>query len=229
MKHQISLFLVASLWLTACASTAGLRPASGLADASHAERPSEQTPRYFSRVRSEHEVTTRLLAEGYQRSPTFRRVVDIIEKSDLLVYVFHYITDAKVRGHVQVMGEANGIRIVFIFINSNLTSVRSIAMIAHELQHAVEIANARDVVDHQSLIRHYERIGTPLGWSRQRYDTAAARAIERVVLAELTHPDRTSTTGLSSGITRAAARQQGRVEGRGSSDRTGWSGTPASC
>ena len=106
---------------------------------------------------------------------------------------------------MQVMGVANGTRIVLIFINPNLASVRSIAMIAHELQHAVEIANAPQVVDHQSLLRHYERIGTPTGW--QRYDTAAARTIETLVLAELTHPDRTPITGPTSGIASTAARQ----------------------
>lgn len=206
MKRQMSLFLVTSLWLTGCAFTAAVRPPSGLAEAAHAERSSEQTPRYFARVRSEHEVTRRLLAEGYRRSPTFRRLVDIIEQSDLLVYVFRHITEAQLGGHVQVMGEANGTRIVFIFINPNLASVRAITMMAHELQHAVEIANARDVVDHESLVRHYERIGTRDPWNGERYDTAAARAIETAVLAELTHSDRTPVTGPASGITRAAAR-----------------------
>ena len=206
MKRWMSLFLMASLWLTGCASTAAVRPrVSGLAEASYAEQPLEQTPRYFSRVRSEHAETRRALAEGYRRSPTFRRVVGIIEQSDLLVYVSHQITETKLGGHVQVMGVANGTRIVLIFINPNLASVRSIAMIAHELQHAVEIANAPQVVDHQSLLRHYERIGTPTGW--QRYDTAAARTIETLVLAELTHPDRTPIMGPTSGIARTAARQ----------------------
>lgn len=196
MKQRTLLFLVTSLWLTGCASTAAVRPVFRLADASHARRPSEQMPRCFVRVRAEHAETRRLLAQGYRWSPTFRRVLSIIEQSELLVYVFHRrITKVRVGGHLQVMGEANGTRIVFIFINPNLPFLRSIAMIAHELQHAVEIANVRDVVDQQSLARHYERNSTPDRWFGKRYDTAAARAIERVVLAELTHsPRRRSAT-----------------------------------
>ena len=169
MKRQSLLLLAAIVGLGGCAATASVRPASGRVDARHAERSTLHMRRYVARIRSEHDVTRRLFVEGYRRSPTFRRLVDSIEQSGVLVYVVRHITDVQLGGHMQVMGKANGTRIVFIYINPNLASASVIAMMAHELQHVVEIANARTVVDQHSLVRHYECIGTPDPLNPRRY------------------------------------------------------------
>ena len=60
-------------------------------------------------------------------------------------------------------------------------------MLGHELQHAVEIAEAVDVIDAASMATLYRRIGEPTRSvvAAQCYDTAAARDVGTVVLTEL--------------------------------------------
>lgn len=145
-----------------------------------------------TRVRSVEPDVAQLLRDGRQKSPGLERLIRTIDDSDLLVYLFfRWMSLSTVGGYLEVVGAANGQRVVFIFINPALSPAHATAMIAHELQHAVEIANAPEVVDHASLVRHYERIGmrTRLGLLSESYDTAAARAIEHLVLDELLEND----------------------------------------
>jgi hypothetical protein len=50
-----------------------------------------------------------------------------------------------------------------------------IATLGHELQHAVEIADATATVDEHSLQALYGRIGFSVDGSRQRFESKAAR------------------------------------------------------
>ena len=68
---------------------------------------------------------------------------------------------------------------------------RLIALIGHELQHALEVAARPDVVDVTSMIELYRRIGFPLK-GRPGYETSAARAAGDAVLDELTRKVATS-------------------------------------
>jgi hypothetical protein len=64
---------------------------------------------------------------------------------------------------------------------------REISTIAHELQHALEIAEAAEVIDTASLTRHFRRIGYVSADSARlvAYETAAARRTGDQVLGEL--------------------------------------------
>jgi len=139
-----------------------------------------------TRVRSLEPDVVELVDNGQRKSPTLKRLIQAIDQSDLLVYVHRFMRLSVSGGGLEVMGAANGQRVVFVLINPGLSPAHATAMIAHELQHAMEIATAPDVVDRTSLARHYARIGERSGFGRvQSYDTAAARAVEDVVLGEL--------------------------------------------
>lgn len=188
MKLRVACGVVSLLCLA-------VQPAAELASAvvespGELSSPTPEAPA-FTRVRSDEPGIAQLLTDGQRRSPTLKRLIQTIDASDLLVYVLRWVSSSTVGGSVEVMGAANGQRVVFILINSTLSSVHATAMIAHELQHAVEIANAPEVVDHASLVRHYERIGTPIGFGRRSrsYETDAARAVGNAVLVELLNDD----------------------------------------
>ena len=59
-----------------------------------------------------------------------------------------------------------------------------IALVGHELRHALEVAESPDVRDEAGLIALYERIGHPSTGIHQ-YDTLAAQDAGRQVKAEL--------------------------------------------
>jgi len=58
-------------------------------------------------------------------------------------------------------------------------------MFGHELQHAVEIADAPEVVDVPSLVAFYRRVGQVMSSGGRTFETNAAVATERRVLLEL--------------------------------------------
>jgi hypothetical protein len=60
-----------------------------------------------------------------------------------------------------------------------------LALIAHELRHAVEVIDHSEVIDVPTLEAMYSRIGTPLTAQIRGYETSAARAAGDAVLAEL--------------------------------------------
>jgi hypothetical protein len=71
---------------------------------------------------------------------------------------------------------------------SRLPRRQQIAMMAHELQHAVEIAETPAIVDGESLVREYKRIGYVNTWSTLpgvAFDTQAAVRAGEQVLKEL--------------------------------------------
>jgi hypothetical protein len=69
-----------------------------------------------------------------------------------------------------------------------MSRVQQIAILAHELQHAVEIADTPAIVDGESLVREYHRIGYVNAASALpgiAFDTRAAVHAGQQVLKEL--------------------------------------------
>ena len=67
---------------------------------------------------------------------------------------------------------------------------RQIVMLAHELRHAVEIADAGEVVDQHSMLRHYMRIGVEVSYGApiRSFETASAQTTSEFVRRELETP-----------------------------------------
>lgn len=108
-------------------------------------------------VRAGDKKAAVLLEAGLSASPTFRRIVDILEESDLVVYIE---TRPMTRpSHLQLAAVAGGRRYVRISVRLPGRDADLVAWLGHELQHAAELAAAREVVDENSLVRLYERIG----------------------------------------------------------------------
>jgi hypothetical protein len=99
-----------------------------------------------------------LVHEGLRSSGTFRRLVERLERSDVVVY---FECDGTIRpaGRLTFVSAVAGVRYLHVRVSRLGSRDQQIALIAHELQHAVEIADAPDVVDVASLGAAYERIG----------------------------------------------------------------------
>lgn len=147
----------------------------------------------FVRLKPVDAEMRRLMVAGYQRSATFRRLVDEIHGSRALVVVqFGSCGRGRYRACVSHIGGDARQRSLRIKVSPQTTTDRLIATIAHELQHALEIAGAPDVVTAGHVVALYRRIG--VGECRdglsEACETNEALETERRVLAELYDRDR---------------------------------------
>lgn len=142
--------------------------------------------RVLSRVRSLDGRLGLALDEGYERSPTVRRLVDILDRSDLIVYLAATpCMQGQPGACTQVAAGRAGHRFARINLRPAQALSRVIAMMGHELQHAVEIAAAPEVVDAPSLAALFQRIGVRVRSGVETYETTAAIRAGEIVTAEL--------------------------------------------
>ena len=149
-----------------------------------------------SAVRSSDRVLNELIADGYRRSQSFGHLVDGIADTNTLVYVeagvctFGHLK-ACLLPFIATTGQVRYLRIGLTRPLNLGDRNRLIALIGHELQHALEVAARPDVIDLKSMIELYRRIGFPLK-GQPGYETSAARAAGDSVLDELTKKVATS-------------------------------------
>jgi hypothetical protein len=135
------------------------------------------------RVRGESQSARRLLQDGLRLSPTFARLVDRIEHSDLIVYVRLQSVAPGTVGATQLVASSHGTRYVLVTIGPQALELDLLARLAHELQHVTEIADAVDVRDDAGLRRLFRQIGWASG--SDRWETQAAVDLGRRVLGEV--------------------------------------------
>jgi hypothetical protein len=125
-----------------------------------------------------------LLRKGYEKSPTFAALLARLEHSDLYVYVEEVERlPGALEGRILILPRRHGVRYARIQIALRGTRNESIAVLGHELRHAVEVADASTVEDNTSLVALYRRIGIEYG--NNEFDTVEAQETGRQVLREL--------------------------------------------
>jgi hypothetical protein len=90
------------------------------------------------------------------------------------------------RGTPELITSVNGVRYVRVEIDCSFGDRTQVALLAHELQHASEIASEAEVLDEDSMQSYYETNGFPTYYDSHHvsYETEAAIAIQNRVLAE---------------------------------------------
>ena len=131
-----------------------------------------------------------LFDEGLRRSLTFRAVVDRLNQSDVVVYLHCEAQwSPRVAGRLTFVAATGGLRYVVVRIARQLSREQQLAILGHELQHAVEIADTPAIVDAASLEREYRRFGYVSRWSPTpgvAFDSQAAVDTGVQVLREVT-------------------------------------------
>lgn len=130
----------------------------------------------------------RLFDAGVVASPTLCALVRRLDDSDVIAYLRFEAPRGAIEGSLQFVGASAGVRYVLIRVARQPTRRRQLALIAHELQHAIEVAAAPHIVDLQTFVQEYERIGHVSRHPQQptrSFETLAARATGQRVLEEL--------------------------------------------
>ena len=136
-------------------------------------------------VRAVDKTMAASIAEGMGRSGTFAQLVLALDRSDVIVYIeTGRRMPAAIAGRLLLAAGPEGYRYLRIQVSGHPGSNDLIALVGHELRHALEVAESPEVRDEATLIALYERIGHPSAGAH-RYDTVAAQATGRKVKSEL--------------------------------------------
>jgi hypothetical protein len=124
-----------------------------------------------------------LLTEATARSSVVNQLVERLTGTDVIVYVEIVASPEIPLARTKLVSASPGARFIRISINARNPAWDRLALLAHELQHAVEIAAAADVRDDEGVRRLYTRIGFPGG--TDRFETVAAKRMEMLARGEL--------------------------------------------
>ena len=157
----------------------------GTIDGSHQET-SRSVP--LVRLKPADPEMRRLISDGFDRSATFRALVDAIHETNGVVIVqYGLCANGRFRSCVTNVDGDRGRRSIRIKVNTRVNDDRLIATIAHELHHAIEILSDAEAVGPEEVLALYRRIGT--GPCRQGLseacETDEALRVETVVNDEL--------------------------------------------
>ena len=137
-------------------------------------------------VRATEQKILKLIDAGLSRSETFRRLVATLNESDVIVYIEPKLTHQALGGYLahNVVAQGNH-RYLHIAVQTQGSERRLVSLLAHELQHAVEVAQAPEARDAESLERTFSRLAVMFGCGGTTcYETQAAKNVEHIVNEE---------------------------------------------
>ena len=148
-----------------------------------------ETTRPFRRVRAFDPAVAAVIARGAASSMTLRALINTLERSDVIVHV----EQVNRPGHglaaaTRFVTRAGGHRYIRVTLYGTWSLSQTIALIGHELQHAVELATAEWVVDQATCLELFHAIGRRTCDARRVcYETEAAVIAGARVLDDLNH------------------------------------------
>jgi len=168
-------------------SMAGAGPAAVQQVSPESGATAADTVRVAPRVRLLTPVARQLVEDGLSGSPTFRALVRELEGTDVVVLV---VTgrwepeEGRCHANLRFIGGGPDTRFVRIWVDAWWRTRREqIALLAHELQHAIEIGGEPDARNAEAIAALYRRIGR--NTSGRDFETSAAQETGSAVCAEL--------------------------------------------
>lgn len=126
-----------------------------------------------------------LVASSIERSPTVASLAEQLKASDVVAYVVaepHAFAGRE--SSIQFLGRSKAQRFMVIMVDSTLPEDRQIALVGHELQHAVDMSQAKWVTDQERMGQYFTRVGWR-GGETPGFETLTAVRTERKVAKEL--------------------------------------------
>jgi hypothetical protein len=138
-------------------------------------------------VRSEDSKLSKVIREGIDQSPTFRDLIKRLDNLPGLVYVVSSRCGTRLWEPAACLDHRIGVNGEFRFLRVNIHPSESgarrlLPLIAHELQHALEVLSDETVTTPEDIERLYARIG--INQRAGTFETDAARRIQRAVYRE---------------------------------------------
>lgn len=136
------------------------------------------------RVRPLSDRGERLLSVGRELSPTIRAMLQQVEESDIILQVDLRLDFDVAYAVTRLVTSTPDFRYVRLSINPRQSPLRRLELLAHELQHVLEIAADTSVRTQAQMFDHFTRIGRRVRHI-DAFETDAAIRVEGVVRAEV--------------------------------------------
>jgi len=145
----------------------------------------------FRHVRSSNDALRENISAGYQRSTTFRSLVDAIEAASVVVYVepAAKLANGREGALLHLVAGSRDLPVLRVLVQPNLGDVRTIAVVAHELQHVIEAVQV-GALDSSTMTRGFAALDPEHADGFGAFETEAARVVQASVLAELRRQNR---------------------------------------
>ena len=166
MRRDCGHWILPLALLLAMASSAGADDVVATATARH--------------IRPVSREARRLIDVSISRSPTVVQLIERLRMTDVIVYVQLTITPHVDTARTALATATPRGRFLRIIINARTAPWDQVQMLGHELQHALEIASAPEVVDENGMRKLYARIGLP-GRKPNQFETLEAQRIQALV------------------------------------------------
>ena len=149
-----------------------------------AEPPAPAFDPVGPRVRGATPAMAQVIERGIKRSATFASLVVALNRTKVIVYV-QATRDLPggVDGQLAVTTGQGRQRYLRAQVVAGLGFEETLAIVAHELQHALEVAEHEEVTDAKTLAELYAKIGVQAHGGR--FDTIAAQSTGKRVRVEL--------------------------------------------
>lgn len=114
----------------------------------------------LDRVRTDNPIIKAAIGQATSLSATFRRLVEVINNTDGLVYVEEGRCGNRARGCLlHVMTASGPYRMLHIEINTRRAGKEIMGLVGHELQHAVEVLSEPKLNTSVGILNFYQHEG----------------------------------------------------------------------
>lgn len=137
-----------------------------------------------TRLRPLSDRSERLLTVARELSPTIDAMLARVEASDIIMQLDMRLDFDVPYAVTRLVTATPDFRYVRVSINPRLSPLRRLELLAHELQHVLEIAADMSVRTQDGMRDHFMRIGR-LERHSGSFETEAAVKVESVVRAEI--------------------------------------------
>ena len=134
-------------------------------------------------VRPATPAARELIDEAARNSPTVRALIDQVDRTDVIVYVQLTASSQVASAATTFVATTQGRRYLRVLIHAGVPAWNRAQLLAHEMQHVLEIAAEPGVTSNDGIRSLYDRIGHSSG--KDRFETEAARRIEEKVRSEI--------------------------------------------
>lgn len=164
--------------VTAVAAVMALVGVAGAAAAG----PSSSDPR----LRPAEASANALVDDAVSRSAIVRDLADKLRGTDVVAYVrVGPCVEGERDSSIHFLGRSKYERFMVIKVNESLSLDRQVALVGHELQHAVDMAKAAWITDPVRMQQYFTLVGWKLEYPEHGFETLSAMQTERKIGQEL--------------------------------------------